>query len=598
MRSDAYWTDRFDQLTDALIGKGEKYTEDLNTQYDKAMASLQRDIDTFYTRFGHNNGIMDMATARQVLKAGELKEFKWTVEEYIEKGKENAVDLRWMKELENASIKVRVSRLEALQTQMRQHIEILSAKQQKGTADTMGTIYKDGYYQSIYEMQKGVGLGSSFAKLDHTQIEKLLSRPWSPDGTNFSTRIWGDKTKLLNELQTALTHGLIRGDTAKDVVDAFAKKMKVSRSNAERLILTESAYFSGQSRLDAYKELGVEMYKYTATLDSRTSPACRDMDGKEFLLSEAQAGVNYPPLHVRCRSTTIPHYEENVKVRSAMDDKGEYYDVPGGITYPDWEATYAKEASEPFKLNNIPDPAAPQPPTPAQQPFVPAKTVQEAEEAALRDYGFDKADYTGLDVDSANSVNRAMDKAMKEYPSIKGFAKEITAVDTEDFVAQAGLEYTGGKVLSNLKISSHYYNSQDIDDIIKASVDVKHWPPGSNRESLFVHEFGHLLEYAHAMKVMGVWTGSKVSVDDVQIIFSRLNRGVLSTEIVKEALANLGIDHTNENIREELSDYANKNSKEILAESFAEAIGIENPRRLATEVIRILNRKLQEAGML
>lgn len=41
-----------------------------------------------------------------MLKAGELKEFKWSVEEYIKKGRENAIDKRWMKERENAGIKV------------------------------------------------------------------------------------------------------------------------------------------------------------------------------------------------------------------------------------------------------------------------------------------------------------------------------------------------------------------------------------------------------------------------------------------------------------------------------------------------------------
>ncbi len=44
-----------------------------------------------------------------------------------------------------------------------------------------------------------------------------------------------------------------------------------------------------------------------ATLDSRTSLACRELDGKDFAVAEARAGVNYPPMHPRCRSTTIEH---------------------------------------------------------------------------------------------------------------------------------------------------------------------------------------------------------------------------------------------------------------------------------------------------
>jgi SPP1 gp7 family putative phage head morphogenesis protein len=342
MKSEAYWSKRLEELNEAMLSRGERYIQSMQAEYDKAMASIQRDIDVFYKRFSDNNGIVDMASARQVLKAGELKEFKWTVEDYIEKGRENAVDQRWMKELENASIRVRVSRLEALQTQMRQQVEVLAAKRQTGTQELLGGIYKDNYHHSIFELQKGAGFGSSFAKLDKEQVDKLLSRPWAPDGTNFSERIWKDRDKLLHELQTTITQGLIRGDPSEKLISDLAERMGVSRSAAARVVLTESAYFAGQSRLDAYHELGVEQYKFLATLDNRTSVVCRGMDGKVFPLNEAQAGVNYPPLHVYCRSTTIPHYDDNINERAARDDKGNTYMVPGDMTYAEWEKKHVE----------------------------------------------------------------------------------------------------------------------------------------------------------------------------------------------------------------------------------------------------------------
>jgi len=345
MNSDSYWAGRLETLNEAMLGKGEKYINAMNTEYEKAMASIQKDIDAFYGRFAKNNSV-DLATARQMLKAGELKEFRWTVQDYIKAGKENAIDQRWMKELENASIKVRMSRLEALQTQMRQHIEVLAAKRQTGTGGVLGSVYKDGYYKSVFELQKGTGVGASFAKVDQRQIDSMLSTPWAPDGSNFSARIWADRTKLVHELQKALTQSLIRGDLKDKVITAFAERMGVSRSSAARLILTESAYFSGQSRLAAYKELGVEQYKYTATLDKRTSSICRQMDGEVFQLDEAKAGVNYPPVHSHCRSTTIPHYEDNVQERAARDDDGNTYDVPGDMTYKEWEKQHAPEAAD------------------------------------------------------------------------------------------------------------------------------------------------------------------------------------------------------------------------------------------------------------
>jgi len=346
MKTDQYWSKRMDVLNESQLSKGEDYIKKLHQEYDKAMASIQKDINVFYQRLAVNNEV-SLAEARQMLKAGELKEFKWSVDEYIKKGRENAVDQRWMKELENASIKVRMSRLEALQTQMRQQVEILAASKQRGITDLLGDkIYKDNYYRSIFELQKGAGFGSSFAKLDSRFIDNVLTTPWAPDGSNFSSRIWKDRTKLISELQTTLLQAFIRGDPSEVCIKQLSARMGVSKSDAERLVMTESAYFAGQSRMRAYKELGVEQYKYTSTLDKRTSSICRQMDGKVFVISEAHPGVNYPPLHARCRSTTIPFYEDNVKERAARDDVGITYDVPGDMTYKEWAAEHVEKVVE------------------------------------------------------------------------------------------------------------------------------------------------------------------------------------------------------------------------------------------------------------
>jgi SPP1 gp7 family putative phage head morphogenesis protein len=335
MKSEQYWSERMETLNESLLNKGETYIRRMEIEYDKARASIQKDIDVFHQRFAKNNE-MGLAEARQTLNAGELKEFKWTVDDYIKAGRENAVDQRWMKELENASLRVRISRLESIKLQVRQHVEVLTGKRQKGARSLLGEIYKDGYYHSVFEVSKGTGLGATFSKLDKRQIEAVLSKPWAADGSNFSARIWQDRDKLVRELQTVLTQGFIRGDAPQKMINAISDRMGVSRSAAARLILTESAYFAGQSRIDSYRELGVEQYKFMATLDKRTSSICRGMDGKVFALSEMEVGVNYPPLHAYCRSTTIPHYEDNVKERIARDEDGKAQTVPGNMTYEEW----------------------------------------------------------------------------------------------------------------------------------------------------------------------------------------------------------------------------------------------------------------------
>lgn len=380
MKPEEYWARRMDSLNEAMLRKGEDYIRTQREEYERALAKIREKTERWYARLAKNNDI-SLAAARQLLDKNELKEFHWTVEEYIQRGRENAVDQRWMKELENASAKVHITRLRELEIHLQNEIEQLTAKRLRGTTDVLGGVYKDSYYRSIYELQKGTGVGSSFAMLDDRQIDKVLAKPWAPDGSNFSARIWKDRDKLVSELQTILTQDLIRGEPADKVITDFAERMGVSRHAAERLIRTEAAYFAGQSRLDAYREMGAEQYKFVATLDKRTSEICRDMDGRVFRLSEAKAGVNYPPLHVYCRSTTIPYFEDaEPGERAARDDEGKTYMVPGDMTYKEWREKYGaggepertpkpeSKATEPTKPVEPPKVRRIEPPKPTSEP--------------------------------------------------------------------------------------------------------------------------------------------------------------------------------------------------------------------------------------
>ena len=60
--------------------------------------------------------------------------------------------------------------------------------------------YKAGYYKTMFEFQKGFGVGFDVMKLDDKKISKLIAKPWAPDGQNFSSRIWRDKNKLMAEM--------------------------------------------------------------------------------------------------------------------------------------------------------------------------------------------------------------------------------------------------------------------------------------------------------------------------------------------------------------------------------------------------------------
>lgn len=341
MTNAEYWKQRFTQLEAAQNRKGATAYLEMEKQYKAAQNELEAQIARWYQRFADSNGI-SLAQAKQWLKGQDLAEFKWDVKEYIKYGKENAINGAWMQELENASSKFHISRLEALQIQTQNSLETMFAQQMGTMKKALSDVYASGYYHTAYTVQQGFGLGWDIAGLDQAQIEKVLSKPWAVDGYNFSTRIWNSKTKLIGEVHNELSKNLLTGADPQKTIDSLAKKMGTSKSNAGRLVMTEQAYFSSAAQKDCFNDLDVEEYEIVATLDSHTSDICRSLDGRVFKISDYKPGVTAPPFHVYCRSTTAPHFKENFDAgeRAARGADGKTYYVPDDVTYFEWKKAF------------------------------------------------------------------------------------------------------------------------------------------------------------------------------------------------------------------------------------------------------------------
>ena len=341
MTNAEYWKQRFTQLEAAQNRKGATAYLEMEKQYKAAQNELEAQIARWYQRFADSNGI-SLAQAKQWLKGQDLAEFKWDVKEYIKYGKENAINGAWMQELENASSKFHISRLEALQIQTQNSLETMFAQQMGTMKKALSDVYASGYYHTAYTVQQGFGLGWDIAGLDQAQIEKVLSKPWAVDGHNFSTRIWNSKTKLIGEVHNELSKNLLTGADPQKAIDSLAKKMGTSKSNAGRLVMTEQAYFSSAAQKDCFNDLDVEEYEIVATLDSHTSDICRSLDGKVFKMSDYKPGVTAPPFHVYCRSTTVPHFKDNFDAgeRAARGADGKTYYVPDDVTYSEWKKAF------------------------------------------------------------------------------------------------------------------------------------------------------------------------------------------------------------------------------------------------------------------
>lgn len=341
MNNSDYWLKRAIELEKSTIVNEDRYLETLKKEYEKALNNIKKETRNWLARFSVNNQI-SLKDSKKWLNINELKELKWNVEEYIKYGQENGIDLIWKKELENASAKIHISRLEALQMQIQNEIEILSKYEQKNTESFIIDTYKDSYYRQAYELQKGHNVAFQIAALDTNTIKKVISRPWTSDSYTFSDRIWKNKKVLLDTLQKELTQSIIRGKAPDEVIEKISKVMGVSKNKAATLVMTESAFFSSIARKKCYNDLWVNEYDIVATLDSHTSEICRELDGKKFKMSEYKEGVTAPPFHVRCRSTTAPHFNDEFEFgeRAARNTNGKTYYIPSNITYKEWKEKY------------------------------------------------------------------------------------------------------------------------------------------------------------------------------------------------------------------------------------------------------------------
>lgn len=344
-RESDYWTERTLQLELALYNRGVEYFNTLEEAYLLAEKETRTKIAALYVKLADTNNI-SLQEARKLLERNELKEFKWDVDEYIEKARSSTIDPKWVKQLENASLKSRISRLDAMRLHMQNQVEVLMGKELDEITDFISDTYIEGYYKTGHMIQTGLGFGSNYNGLNHKTVENILSKPWLPDGRNFSERIWGvHRPQLVNDLHTGLSQCIIRGESYRKLEAEIAKKYGVAKHRAETLIRTEAAYFNSVAQQESYKESDVEYQQFCATLDHRTSEICRSMDGKVFKTSEIKIGVNAPPLHPRCRSVMVPHFDGNVKTRAARDNNGKTVEISGDLSYYEWYDKFVKNNS-------------------------------------------------------------------------------------------------------------------------------------------------------------------------------------------------------------------------------------------------------------
>lgn len=339
MTNAEYWRGRFSILEQAAHDRGEQYLQNLEDIYRSTEQSVQKEIEAWYGRFAKNNQV-SLTEARKMLNAGQLEEFRWTVEQYVKFGEKVGLDPTWMKKLENASARFHISRLEAVQMQIQQQIELLYGNRVDELDQLFREMVSNGYLHGAFEIQMGLGIGWDFISLNQDKLNTLLSRPWTTDGRTFRDRCWTNKSTLVDTVNRELIQGMLRGDPPSRIVTAIQKQFGTDRYKARRLVHTETTYFNAASKAQMYQDMDVKLIEIVETLDSRTCPICQPLDGTVIPLVQYEPGVTVPPFHPNCRGTTCPYFDDMEGERAARTADGEVYYVPADMTYEDWKKAF------------------------------------------------------------------------------------------------------------------------------------------------------------------------------------------------------------------------------------------------------------------
>lgn len=547
--SSEYWAKRSLERTTAAEKRSVPYFQMIQRVYRDTAKYMTTSIQQLYAAYyGTTDNKFDIATLQDIAPRGSLRKLKADMERL-------GLDTRLPD-----YYKGRMTRLQLMNLQAWAEVQKATLQEQAISREMYSSTIEDAYYRNIFDTAKKLGKTPTFSTLDTKTINKVLDTKFY--GKNYSERIWSNSDRLAGELNEIIGRAVATGQAQAKTIREIQERFGVKMSDAARLVRTEICYFENQGELESYKELGVEKFKVLATLDSRTSDICREMDGKIFSIKEAKQGTNVPPLHPYCRSTIVPYIgkEFEPKQRIARDPATErnYY-VQGDMNYEAWHKSLVEGVAH--KINK-------------RVPIV------EITKAGLVKTGigvnFDAPRLTRVDGDLLRDTVNSADHLLKMFPNVKEWVEE------QGGLLITGMDRGGGTIASTLRakpvinLNIRYYGSikKLLNITFKKSKQKWFMPTSTYKGYTFIHEFGHLVE-------------------------NYLLRGRntdAAADRIKNAIMDIAVQQSGLNAKKVaslLSKYGTKNSREFFAETFANAFS-GKPNALGKAMKTYLKGEIQQ----
>ncbi|KKI57250.1 SPP1 gp7 family putative phage head morphogenesis protein [Staphylococcus pasteuri] len=291
-----YWLERAKNVMDAESLIDAQAIIEIERIILLMYAEITKELLAFYAKYAKDTGL-SIQEVKKMADSFDVLAFSNKAKQFVER-KDFSEEAN--QSLKQYNLTMKISREKLLKQQLDLIVKDSSLNLQNKIEDKLSDAVNR-------EVKRQAHILGEHVQIDDTEVKAVVNSNFK--GVKWSTRLWNDMELVQKEVERVTSHVVIRGRHPNEFVSEFKKQTNSTSYNASRLLVTESARVQTESQKIAYlKDLGEDgEYKYVAKIDSKTSKLCHSLNGKTFKVKDMVPGVNAPPMHPWCRSTTVPH---------------------------------------------------------------------------------------------------------------------------------------------------------------------------------------------------------------------------------------------------------------------------------------------------
>lgn len=508
--SEQYWYER-EQLARANTIKAEaEYNARMEQILTYTRNNINKEVMNWIANYADKEGIT-YAAAQKRVRETDVRDYEAKAARYVaEKDFSDQANA----EMSIYNLTMRVNRMELLKAEINLELvagfDALNREMERGLTDT-----------ALAEFERQAGILGRSARGNEAFVHSIVNASFR--GATYSERLWGSNLPVLRAaIEHQVSVGLIQGKNPRELTRTFTAAFNASRAAAETLMRTEMCRVQTDVQMRSIERNGYDEFTFVA--ESLTCcPECAALNGKHWKISEGQIGKNLPPIHPNCRCSAAPYMDRAEFDRWIIERSGG---------------------------------AQSEPPARTAIAFTDAKTVKDAEKYADRFVDAYKskysgnASYSGIGLDTANTVNRVLTQVFDEFgvekiSNIKpmNFRENRFKDSTSDMAylwSNNGTIYINGHYYKNAKtLKKHIDEINSLQETVNRNIDAlisgakndlkkrtleamknigvqcfaQKVDESKFAEATIVHECGHMLDdkiFGKAMKEAGIDRGESL----------------------------------------------------------------------------------------